>query len=121
MPKLVTTGDGIRIEVDTTELDRLLQQMPERREDILDTVAAKIEASAKKNIVQHDLIDTGDLWGSIHWWTPQPGTRSIGDGVEYGIYHEMGTSRMIARPWLVPAFEREYETLLTGLKALFDE
>jgi hypothetical protein len=33
-------------------------------------------------------------------------SRIIHDGVEYGIFVELGTSRMAARPNLVPAFEQ---------------
>lgn len=35
----------------------------------------------------------------------------VADGVEYGIYHEMGTSRASANPQLVPAFENRVKTL----------
>ena len=32
-------------------------------------------------------------------------TKFVKDGVEYGIYQEMGTSRMSAQPFMVPAVE----------------
>lgn len=35
----------------------------------------------------------------------------IADGVEYGVYVELGTSRMAARPALVPAFESHTKNL----------
>lgn len=37
--------------------------------------------------------------------------RVIHDGVEYGVYVELGTSRMGARPCLVPAFENHTKDL----------
>lgn len=37
--------------------------------------------------------------------------RVIADGVEYGIFVELGTERMEARPGLVPAFEQHTQQL----------
>lgn len=35
----------------------------------------------------------------------------ISDGVDYGVYHELGTTRIHARPFLVPAFESKTRAL----------
>lgn len=90
MPKTTTTSGNMTITVDTTGLDRWLDQLGTRREDYLDAFAAKVEARAKTVAP----VDTGNLKNSIHFWKPQEGVRRIGDGVEYGIYQELGTSRM---------------------------
>jgi len=111
----------MRITVDTTGLDRMLARLPDRREEYLDTFAAKVERRAVQTIRAKNIVDVGNFMDSIQSWTPQPGTRRIGDGVEYGIYHEFGTYKMGARPWLVPSFETEYATFVEGLKALFHE
>ena len=116
MPKTTTTSGNMTITVDTTGLDRWLDQLGTRREDYLDAFAAKVEARAKTVAP----VDTGNLKNSIHFWKPQEGVRRIGDGVEYGIYQELGTSRMGARPWLVPSFETEMATFTKGLKVLFE-
>lgn len=39
----------------------------------------------------------------------------IADGVEYGIYVELGTSRMSAQPFLVPSFEDGVKNLPKAL------
>jgi HK97 gp10 family phage protein len=63
-------------------------------------------------------VDTGALQNSIRasmqsdllWW--------VGDGVEYGIYQELGTSRMAAHPFMRPAVEmvqREYTGMWVAL------
>jgi len=38
--------------------------------------------------------------------TPAKMTATVGTDVKYGAYLEFGTSRMAARPWLLPSFER---------------
>jgi len=51
-------------------------------------------------------VDTGALRGSINW-TPLGRLRyMIHDGVIYGAFLEFGTSKMAARPFLSPVFER---------------
>jgi HK97 gp10 family phage protein len=62
------------------------------------------------------LVDTGNLMNSVQAFKPyyQQGGRGgsravavveVGTNVEYGIYHEYGTSRMDKHPWLRPAFD----------------
>lgn len=57
---------------------------------------------------QYPASDTGRLAGSVRFELPQPGslTGRVGTSVAYGPMLEFGTSRMAARPWLMPSFER---------------
>lgn len=57
---------------------------------------------------QYPASDTGGLAGSVRFELPQPGnmTGRVGTSVAYGPMLEFGTSRMAARPWLMPSFER---------------
>ena len=49
-------------------------------------------------------VDTGNLANSIDFDTDIPGKQvHIGTPVEYGIYQELGTRKMAAQPYLVPA------------------
>jgi HK97 gp10 family phage protein len=59
-------------------------------------------------------VDTGLLRASITHriegggWE-QKTTGYVGVALDYGFYLEFGTSKMAARPWLIPAFERHKE------------
>lgn len=57
---------------------------------------------------QYPASDTGRLASSVRMEMPQPGnlTGRVGTAVNYGPHLEFGTSRMAARPWLMPSFER---------------
>lgn len=60
-------------------------------------------------------VDTSKL-DEIARATAEPTRRRIiADGVEYGVYVELGTSRMPARPCLVPAFEAHTRELARAL------
>ena len=52
--------------------------------------------------------DTGRLVSSVRMILPNVGTMTgeVGTAVKYGAWLEFGTSRMAARPWLLPSFER---------------
>ena len=55
-------------------------------------------------------VDTGNLANSIDYRTQDTAKEvsvSIGTPVEYGIYQELGTSKMGAQPYLTPAFEAQ--------------
>lgn len=57
---------------------------------------------------QYPATDTGRLAGSVRMEMPQVGnvTGRVGTAVAYGPMLEFGTSKMAARPWLLPSFER---------------
>lgn len=52
--------------------------------------------------------DTGRLASSVRMELPTVGNivGKVGTAVKYGAWLEFGTSRMAARPWLLPSFER---------------
>lgn len=47
-------------------------------------------------------VDTGALRASIHTAQVSPLVVQVSDGVEYGVHLEFGTTRMAARPFMVP-------------------
>jgi phage gpG-like protein len=57
---------------------------------------------------QYPATDTGRLAGSVRAILPTAGnmTAEVGTAVDYGPHLEFGTSRMAARPWLLPSFAR---------------
>lgn len=56
-------------------------------------------------------IDIGTLINSIKQENTGSFERTISDGVEYGVFLEDGTSRMMARPFFAPAFARAAERM----------
>ena len=57
---------------------------------------------------QYPATDTGRLLGGVRMELPTPSRMigRVGTAVQYGPYLEFGTSRMAARPWLLPSFEK---------------
>jgi phage gpG-like protein len=57
---------------------------------------------------QFPMSDTGRLANSVDFNLPTSGrlTGEVGTNVIYGRHLEFGTSRMAARPWLLPSFEK---------------
>lgn len=104
--------------LDTRELDRLIKQAPEKTAAIIARAAMQVKAEAQAVIREKDIIDTSALHNSIeavpkgtHLWIVQ-------DGVEYGIFIELGhltraftksygaQNFVAARPFMVPAVEK---------------
>lgn len=96
---------NISYKLDTSGLDALARKLEINTEGALSAIAHRVEAEVKGNIVAKDIIDTGAFLGSIHVEHLSEKVKWVTDGVEYGIYQELGTSRIAARPTFVPAVE----------------
>ena len=100
--------------LDTKELDELIGNIEIRTSNVIRATAFQIQGLASSK-APRDMSRppkdpsqpvTGALKGGIIaepiskflWW--------VHDSVEYGIFHELGTSRMKARPFMVPAVEK---------------
>lgn len=55
---------------------------------------------------QYPATDTGRLVSSVAMRPDGPDAYVVGTNVQYGPMLEFGTTRMAARPWLLPSFER---------------
>lgn len=55
---------------------------------------------------QAPAVQTGHLARSVQWERAGRYTRRVGTNVKYGLYLELGTRKMRARPWLRPAMLR---------------
>lgn len=95
------------IKVDTTVLDRIVKEMPDKVEKVGRKMAYMISRRAK----MHSPVDTGALRESIHVkMKPWAGVLAIvGPTVEYAEYQEFGTHKMAAHPYLTPAVEEVSE------------
>jgi len=58
-------------------------------------------------------IDTGALKASMNVQPLAPGVYALRDGVEYGVWLEYGTTRMAARPFMLPMIEWAEEQIKT--------
>lgn len=118
------------IKLDTAALDKIAANLGKSRDKVLKAFAFEIEGAAK----QMAPVDTGAMRASIYTVTkdsdgydsaradsqglnasvatgqhPKPSgnvVANVGPCVAYAGYVELGTSRMSARPYLVPAVEQ---------------
>lgn len=128
------------LRIDTKQLDKIVKNLDVSTEKVIRSIAFEIEAGAK----QLAPLMTGALRGSIYTVTkkedgyekarsvvhglnakaataphPKPSGKVIahvGPCTEYAAYVELGTSKMSARPYLMPAVEREVNKINDGSK-----
>lgn len=91
---------------------------------------AQVLASAAIRKTAHDIeaeakvfapVDTGNLKNSISTSVSLGGlSAEIGPTAEYGIYVELGTSRMAPAAYMGPAFDRKAPDLETALSHIAD-
>lgn len=93
-------------------LRRLLAEVPQLANNLLDDSAMRVEAAAK----QRCPVDTGRLRSSIQVASGQ-GWRTVSTNVEYGPHVEFGTRRRGARPFLFPAAEAERPKFQAAVQA----
>lgn len=145
---------GFDFEVDLSEMEALIRDMPSRVASFLDAEAEELvtdiklsfgtsppgrvyRRKSKTHIASQPgyppNVDMNRLRGSIKWTPEDRFTRDVHDGVEYGIYLELGTTRnpgelggekllgprsqgIAPRPFLGPAFERARRAFAERLK-----
>lgn len=98
----------IKIKLDTSALDRMIAQVPGNVDKVVEEAAQTVAAETKKNIRTWGLIDTGALLNSIEATKKKSGTWEVHDGVEYGVYWELGHKniflrRYVRKPFMTPA------------------
>ena len=109
------------IKLDTRKLDALARGLEVGTGKALGAVAREVQAVAMANIITKDIIDTGAMLNSMATTWKSKGFFWVHDGVEYGVYHELGTHKISARPFMVPAVEAVGE-MVNGIvaKELFE-
>ena len=103
----------MRVILDTKRLDRIARETPSRANEILQKLAEDTETDIKTSfnaqqpapVGEPPGVDTGNLRSSIVA-RPDGENWIVSDGVPYGVHLEYGTSRMGARPWMLPAVRR---------------
>lgn len=76
--------------------------------------AQVFEGHIKVNIQRQDLIDTGFMLNSVTAESTSNTEAEAGSKAEYAIYHEYGTSKMPARPYMRPAFDEGKDDALAA-------
>lgn len=120
--------DGMTMDVDTRKLEQIIQSLPGAADDLLAAIATEMVSDIKlgmndspatgitytRGSVQHTASeagnaprpDTGELMGSITHQKTGTLEQTIHDQVEYGVYLELGTEFIEARPFMTPVFEQ---------------
>lgn len=89
-----------------TDWETLPDDIRDSLNQVVETIAFIIQRNAQDKIREYDLIDTGDLLNSITVIFYEENGMLVGVvfvGVDYGIYHEMGTIHLPAKPFLYPS------------------
>ncbi len=68
----------------------------------LEKIGVAAREHARENIDKQDIWETGDLWRSMDYISSENAV-AIGTEQNYGIFHELGTTEVEARPFLSPA------------------
>lgn len=119
--------DGMAMNVDVRRLEQIADALPGGLEDFLDAVGTEMVGDVQMGMqgspadgitytrggVTHTASsagnpprpDSGELLASITFTPTGTLERTIHDGVEYGVYQELGTEFIEARPFMVPVFE----------------
>ena len=96
------------VKLDTHVLDEMLLKVPANVDRAVEQAALAVAAEAQKNIRGWPLVDTGALLNSIKAEKKKKMLWEVHDGVEYGVYWELGHKniflrRYVRKPFLDPA------------------
>lgn len=97
--------------LDTSGIDKLLQGMDGNADKAVRDTAYEIRDMA----AGYAPVRTGALRDSLEAVKVTQKTWWVQDGVEYGVYQELGTSKMGAQPFLTPAVEQAEQALAERL------
>lgn len=103
------------VKIDTQILEALIKDLGTNTDGAIRSIAFDIAAEAKILAPWK----TGALSGSINMKKINSGEYWVQDGVDYGLYQEMGTYKMAAHPFLRPAVEKIGRQLEERFKRLF--
>lgn len=114
------------VKYDNSKLLELRNRLHDEAVDVVSETAFAIEAEAKLHVPRdparppQDLTRkvTGALRNSIQASMDKPLRWLVQVGAAYGAYQEFGTSRIPARPYLVPAVEKYKQQFYDRIKAI---
>ena len=105
------------IVLDTAALDKIIAESKPKAAEIVHKYGIVITGDAAKGAP----VDTGALRNSITSESGMTGELefTVSDGVEYGIFQELGTHKMGAHPFMVPALEKWADRFIKAFAELF--
>lgn len=105
------------IVLDTSVLDRMTKELEPKASKIVRQYGIAISSDAVKRAP----VDTGNLINTIMANSEliSPLTFRVQDGTEYGVFQELGTSKMAANPFLLPALEAWRAKFTAAFSELF--
>lgn len=110
------------VKLDTKVLDKITAELRPKAREIINKYGVVIAGAAAKNAP----VDTGALRNSIVSESQMTDdlTYTVQDGVEYGIWVEIGHmasngKHVAAQPFLVPAIEQWRDKFLAAFEGLF--
>jgi HK97 gp10 family phage protein len=106
------------IEVKFNRLPQIAPQLRSQAGKEVSKAAHAIEAQVKANIVQHDLIDTGNMLNSVQAQPEEAFSWIVGVAAEYARYHEYGTVKLPPRPFFTPAVEAIAPQFIAAMELL---
>lgn len=106
------------VTLDTSVLDKITDELRPRASETVERFGLLIAGDAAKAAP----VDTGALRNSIVSESHMEGdlTFIIQDGVLYGIFLELGTSRMAAQPFVTPAVEKHAAKFLASFGEILE-
>jgi len=107
---------GMDVKIDTKGLERMIKNSPAAREEGVKTTAFVIQGYATMLAP----YKTGALAASVKAEEQGRDVYWVRDGVNYGIYQELGTKFMAAHPFLWPACEKAKSQLASIWRAVLE-
>ena len=105
------------IKLDTAVLDKFAETNDMDTEQALFATSAQVAAYATDKAPKK----TRALANGIHPEKKGRLTYWVLDSVDYGIYQELGTSKMAAQPFMVPATESAVKDLIEAVKKAYEK
>ena len=92
--------------------------------EALEAGLIEMDNGQKMRIVSKDIIDTGDTLSSVGHRiirvSADGGEGESGPGTHYAIYHEFGTYKMTARPYMRPTVDEDKDRIVRAASTAFE-
>ena len=105
---------SVTFKLDTSKLDRIVSNLEPGSVELVDEYTGLMLDKMQQDVP----VDTGALRDSLER-EMEGATAILHDGVEYGVYQELGTSKMAAQPFFFSAVEAYMNPFFQSFSRLF--